>query len=320
MLDISFIRLNEDIVRMMSERRGVDVPVKKLLEIDDKRRAFTKEQQDTSEYAKCIDEWRELMLAIPNLADISAPNETTEVERVGDARSVPNLEALIYTRGDVHVYTDMGTRLVETLASVRTSFFTSRDYVARTIVGECDDISHFILLERPSPTTAYAVSGTERDTHMNTRLLRVVTGSHSVSVDAFESVRKELTELCTLLRIPYFLELVGVRDMPHAACKMYRLSLSVPKGVRGEAPVLAEWYYEHDYSARRYGMLYSEAADGSVAFLPSTGKKKYAHTVRVTFFGIDRWLEAVAAGNTMNGTCMLPPALHARIPDGKVVL
>jgi hypothetical protein len=106
------------------------------------------------------------------------------------------------------------------------------------------------------------------------------------------------------LRISYTLELVSVTDMPVSACKMYRLSC-------GET-VLAEWYYEHDYSTRRYGCMYVDEVGG--------GKRRFAHTVRINLGEAHAWLLAAVASNTRDGVCILPQPLQARFTEPAIAL
>jgi hypothetical protein len=324
MLDISFIRQNEDIVKMAAERRGVLPQVQKslthLFKVDDARKAFTKEQQVGTEYAACIHEWREAMLEIPNIPDISAPSESAEVERVGERKSIPSMSQFYIERDSMRIYTEAGTKLLESVASLRESFFTGKGYSPRIVLKGGADVSHALLLDRPLPGTQLCALGREEVTTSKgvvenerssvARLISLCEGSHTKSVEVFERVRAELEELCTLMRIPYVLETVGVTTLPHSAVKMYRLSLQTTASV--EKPViLAEWYYEHDYAARRYGLVYTDAR-----VIPA--KKRYAHTVRVDLNEAHTWLLAVVAGNASNGVCMLPPALQARFPEGVV--
>lgn len=328
MLDISFIRQNEDIVKMAAERRGVGPAVQKsltkLIKIDDARKSFTKEQQDTPEYAACVAEWRTLMLEIPNLADISTPQTTTEVERVGETKKDVDLAPLVYMRDGVRVYTRTGTQLLESVASVRESFFTQRGYEARVVVGSVADVSHFALLERPQPGAKILALGAETielkhaqpvRTSSVARGVLVTTASHAASVELFEGVRKDLEEFCALLRLSYTLELVGVDALPLSAVKMYRLILNAETPV-----VLAEWYYEHDYTARRYGCMYEEDVPGSPDTSQIKKKRKFAHTVRLSLGEAHAWVTAVVTAHTRGDVCHLPTALQARFENGIVPL
>lgn len=328
MLDITFIRQNEDIVKMAAERRGVLEQVKKslskLLKLDDERRAFTKEQHDSPEYAECIKGWRTAMLEIPNIPDISTPNETVEVERVGNAKPEVSYEKLWYERDGVRVYTDTGTKLLESVASMRESFFTNKGYSARIVMsgananGGVADTSHYALLERPVPSSSMLTLGAEVEKgdknaaaqarSSTARAVAVVAASHAASVEKFEAVRAEIVELCTLLHIPYTLESIGANALPASAVKMYRLSVQVSDS-DSPALLLAEWYYEHDYTARRYGMLYDDA-----------GKRRFAHTVRLNLGKAHTWLRAVVMANTKDNTCFLPLPLQSRFENGLISL
>jgi hypothetical protein len=310
MLDIRFIRQNEDIVKMAAERRGVTVPLSGLLTTDDARLAFTKEQHDTSDYVACIAQWRQLMAAFPNIPDISAPQTTTEVDRVGEVQTEVDTAALWYTRDATRVYTQTGSQLLESVASYRESFFAARQFSPRIVVGHIEDISHPLLLERPATPCALLALGAEYSAEHTVRssvarLLQTCTASHSASVAVFEAVRTLLEELCTSLHIPYTLSLVAVPEMPNAAVKMYRLAF-----LADSTPlVLAEWYYEHDFTARRYGILYTDE-----------GKKKYAHTVRVNLGEAHAWLVAIVSTHTRGSVCTLPVPLHSRFADGVISL
>jgi seryl-tRNA synthetase len=323
MLDISFIRQNEDIVKMAGERRGVGEAVKKslakLVKLDDERKVFTKDQHDSPEYADCIKNWRAVMLEIPNIPDISAPNETVEVEKVGESKKGVETAKLWYERDAVRVYTDVGTKLLESVASVRESFFTNKGYAARVVLRGGADISHQLLLERPLPTTKLLALGAEHVPASKSsaeeycssvaRGVHSIAGSHMVSVEVFETIRAEVEELCELLRITYTLELVDVKDMPASACKMYRLLLNTADIT--ERHVLAEWYYEHDYSARRYGCMYVDEAGA---------KRRFAHTVRLNLGEAHVWLIAAVTSNTRDGVCMLPQPLQARFTEPTIAL
>jgi seryl-tRNA synthetase len=318
MLDISFIRENSDIVQMAGDRRGIGEQVKKtlvkLLKLDDERKVFTKEQHDSAEYAECIKQWRALMLEIPNIPDISAPNETVEVENIGESKKGIETAKLWYERDSARVYTEAGTKLLESVASVRESFFSNKGYAARVVLRGGADISHQLLLERPLPITKLLALGAEHTpASKNTaeayrssvaRAVQSIAASHMVSVEVFETIRAELEELCELLRISYTLELVGVKDMTLSACKMYRLTHN--------DIVLAEWYYEHDYSARRYGCMYVDEVSG--------GKRRFAHTVRLNLGEAHAWLVATVASNTRDGKCMLPAPLLARFTEPTITL
>jgi seryl-tRNA synthetase len=110
MLDINFIRENSDIVKAGAQKKHVSVDIDALLKLDDTRRALTKEIDDMrakqnevtdkisqlsekdrsdmiaqmkvlkeqiqtkeEELKKIVEEWKALMLQVPNVPDISVP-------------------------------------------------------------------------------------------------------------------------------------------------------------------------------------------------------------------------------------------------------
>jgi seryl-tRNA synthetase len=127
MLDINFIRENKDLIKEAARKKRSDFEVGKLIEVDDKRRELQSEVDDlrakqnraSDEIAQMADEeakqqkiqeskeakqqlqekeeelqevmrqWQELMLAVPNIPDMSVPDgdddsANQEVKRVGD--------------------------------------------------------------------------------------------------------------------------------------------------------------------------------------------------------------------------------------------
>lgn len=119
MLDINFIRDNKDIVIAGAKKKHVDVDINKLLTIDDERRALTKEvddiraEQNTAtdmiatasgaerdeaiakmrilkeglqakedQLKTILEKWRELMLQVPNVPDISVPEGDSDADNV----------------------------------------------------------------------------------------------------------------------------------------------------------------------------------------------------------------------------------------------
>jgi len=119
MLDINFIRENKDIVKDGAQKKGITVDIDKLIILDDQRRGLLKEveakraeqneanqkvaQADDSERTNLIDkmrvlketlqkkeaelkqviaEWQQLMLAVPNVPDMSVPVGAGEEDNV----------------------------------------------------------------------------------------------------------------------------------------------------------------------------------------------------------------------------------------------
>lgn len=82
MLDITFLRQNLDIVRMANQKRGVEIDLKKVVTIDDKRLAFDPNQKNTDAYTKMIHQWATALKSIPNIVDMSTPIDAdVEIER-----------------------------------------------------------------------------------------------------------------------------------------------------------------------------------------------------------------------------------------------
>ena len=120
MLDIQFIRDNQEIIAEAARKKQVDFDVKKLIEVDDKRRAMQGEvdglraEQNTASDAiakmdndqdrqgaiikskeakeklqkseetlkKIMKDWKEQMIAVPNIPDMSVPEGKNEDENV----------------------------------------------------------------------------------------------------------------------------------------------------------------------------------------------------------------------------------------------
>ncbi len=111
MLDIKFIRENPEIIKMAAEKKHIDFDVQKLIEIDKKRIEYSQKIEELRskqnlvsgeitkvnleekqkkieemslvkeeikklepEFEKIINEWRALMLRVPNIPDISVPD------------------------------------------------------------------------------------------------------------------------------------------------------------------------------------------------------------------------------------------------------
>ena len=126
MLDINFIRENLDAVKAGARKKHIEVDLDKLIEFDDKRRALLQSieekrakqnevskkvasasdsekisliaemqklkselKKEEEEFKKVMQAWRELMLQVPNIPDISVPEgkddeENVEVKTWGD--------------------------------------------------------------------------------------------------------------------------------------------------------------------------------------------------------------------------------------------
>lgn len=119
MLDIKFIRENKELVEAAAKKKHLVVDISKLMEVDDKRRALLQSveekrnkqneaneqvsQADESEKEKVIalmklvkgereqeekklksvmEEWQKLMLAVPNIPDVSVPDGAGEEDNV----------------------------------------------------------------------------------------------------------------------------------------------------------------------------------------------------------------------------------------------
>jgi seryl-tRNA synthetase len=117
MLDIKFIRENKDVVQMGAKKKHIDFDVEKLIEVDDERklilakveekRALQNEvsdkipqssseekeklisemtilkedlQKEEEELKKVEEKWKELMLQVPNIPDISVPEGKEDIE------------------------------------------------------------------------------------------------------------------------------------------------------------------------------------------------------------------------------------------------
>ena len=119
MLDIAFIRENSDLIDAAAKKKHLDFDVKKLLKVDNERLAVLKEteelrrqqneaskkiaeanndkrseliesvrglkselQKKEEELQKVTKKWQKLMLAVPNIPDISVPEGASEEENV----------------------------------------------------------------------------------------------------------------------------------------------------------------------------------------------------------------------------------------------
>lgn len=301
MLDISFIRQNVDIIAMAALRRGIHVDTKTLLSLDDERRAFPKEAHTSEAYATCMKAWRACMLTIPNIPDISTPQETALLEQ--PQKSVPawNTAWICTQREAALVTTPFGTAVNASVRAYIETLFRTAHFTHRHVYMPAHELSHYMLLERPqlqekcvcSATIpeSVVIHGAPRDTYAT---IEMVEGSHMHSVDAFERTRQFFQEHMTALQIPYTVQSVGVKDMPLSVVKMYRFTL-----VQGDTPLpLLEITYEHDYLARQYGCMYDDA-----------GRRRYLHTVRTTIPDALAWTVGMLVGSLEGATVTLPPAL-----------
>ncbi|MEX1087392.1 MAG: serine--tRNA ligase, partial [Candidatus Paceibacterota bacterium] len=127
MLDIHFIRDNKDLVQEAARKKRIDFDVAKLIEVDDSRRKLQQEvddlrakqnvassaiasienteekqqkiaeskeakealQKKEEELKSVMEEWKNLMIAVPNVPDMSVPdgndeNDNQEVKQVGE--------------------------------------------------------------------------------------------------------------------------------------------------------------------------------------------------------------------------------------------
>ncbi len=119
MLDINFIRDNLDAVKDGARKKHIKIDLDKLIQLDDKRRALIKEieekrakqnevskqistaddntkisliaqmqklkeelKKEEGEFKKVMQEWRKLMLQVPNIPDISVPEGKDDEENV----------------------------------------------------------------------------------------------------------------------------------------------------------------------------------------------------------------------------------------------
>ena len=152
MLDIKFIRENLDIVKMAAKKKRMDVDLDRLIELDDKRKSVTtaleekkaeqnrvskdiatadettrgqlikemsilKEdiQKDEEALKPILDEWRELMLQVPQVPDMTVPDgesdeDNVEVKRwtktAGDGGEAPQLD--FEAKDQVEIMTKLG--------------------------------------------------------------------------------------------------------------------------------------------------------------------------------------------------------------------
>lgn len=119
MLDIKFIRENKDIVALAAKKKHIEFDVERLLEVDDKRKTLLakidekRAEQNTAntsivnatpeerqailermktlkgeleteeeEFKEVMKEWQGLMLTVPNVPDVSAPEGESEADNV----------------------------------------------------------------------------------------------------------------------------------------------------------------------------------------------------------------------------------------------
>ncbi len=107
MLDIKFIKENKDLVAQAAKKKHIEFDVAKLLEVDDKRKALGQRIDDKNrdkklaaekrdieagkqikvdldtletEMREVMKEWQALMLAVPNIPDISVPEGETDAD------------------------------------------------------------------------------------------------------------------------------------------------------------------------------------------------------------------------------------------------
>ena len=119
MLDIKFIRDNKELVEAAAKKKHLAVDIPKLMEVDDKRRALLQSieekrkkqneanqkvaqaddsekeeviaqmtivkgelQQEEKKLKSIMEEWQKLMLAVPNIPDVSVPDGASEEDNV----------------------------------------------------------------------------------------------------------------------------------------------------------------------------------------------------------------------------------------------
>lgn len=119
MLDIKFIRENADLVKMGAQKKHIEVDIDRLLEVDEQRRVLRQQMDDRKaeqnrmsdrirlasdtekemliesmrlvkerfaeleeKYTEIMTEWQRLMLAVPNLPDMSVPDGESDADNV----------------------------------------------------------------------------------------------------------------------------------------------------------------------------------------------------------------------------------------------
>ncbi len=145
MLDIHFIRENADIIKAGAQKKHIDVDIDKLIEVDDqrkslrqeldvkrseqKRRSYEIQRADDVERTQLIEamqhlkagmveseeklkeimtEWQKLMLAVPNVPDMSVPDGETDADNLEIKKWGTPTEFTFTPKNHIEIMTSLG--------------------------------------------------------------------------------------------------------------------------------------------------------------------------------------------------------------------
>lgn len=265
MLDIHFIRENQEIVRMSNARRGVTVDLKKLIALDDERIAVSHTERTTEKYQKLIAQWRKMMLSVPNILDISVPEkERIIIERAvpNTVRVVPNIkpESVLYSQE----VTDYQQKIHAMVIATLTSESDVLRYAQKSLTSLDQTERSRVLSELPLHVPSRALV---MDTGFPYRVYMFVHEGKAVLMDSlvvFDALVKAVTTIVTELCSEWTQYVPAAPETAIAAAKECRWEMKH----NGSTLDIAKVSFERDYTSRQAGRTY--AIDGG---------KRYAHTV-----------------------------------------
>lgn len=243
MLDIHFITEHKEIVKLGARKKHVDIDIDLLLSLDTKRRAG-----DTS----VLPEWQRLMLTVPNMPDITVPDGTEQKNNV-PLRTLVSRGAAPLREGSLAEHFGLPLAFTPLIVNTTELVCAGLHPKSERIVPVSD--TQFLsphplvpLLTRgeDGATIASACAYGEGDTVYEERyftLLRCTEGTHSASVDAYNTLVSQLDAL---------LEESGVAATVSNVCsgQLALAEVAATEYVYKNL-VIARAAYHHDFLARR---------------------------------------------------------------------
>lgn len=268
MLDIRFIRENQDIVRMSNARRGVSVDLKKLIALDDERIATAQSDRTTEKYQKLMAQWRKVLISIPNILDVSVPDKERVVVETGT--STPQFSQTLFdpVANTLFVHAPNSSSMIDDLHRFAISAFsqdslsvlyTPQKFSSLSQVDRARFISE-IPLSIPGKTLVL-------DQYIPHREYVYVQEGQAVLMDslaAFDHAAKSASSLVGGLFSQWTVYIPSAQDISPSSAKEYCWEVMQ----EGNPRIVARVSFERDYIARQAGRVYQ-----------SDGQKRYAHTV-----------------------------------------
>ncbi len=367
MLDIKFIRENQDLVKDAIRKKFVKMNLDDLLALDERRRetlqlvenlraeqkkisdgmvsadAATRENllaelrplkehvtEKEEELKKIMADWRELMLHVPNVPDMTVPEgesdeQNQEVHVWGEKPAfdfepkdhffgkrgfVPVIPPMIVRKqnlygtghlpGDVEDYymTQDGDALVGT--SEVPIMGMHADEVLDPKIFPIKYLGFSPCYRREAGSYSKDVKGLIR-VHEFYKFEQVVLceASHETSVRTHEELRRNTEEYIESLSIPYHTVINCGGDLGLGQVKKYDIELWVPKEEKYRE--IASASYFHDFQTRRFNIRYKDAE----------GRMQYAHSLNNTAIPTPRILVSLIENcQEADGRVRVPEALR----------